>query len=325
MNFKYCDYRDLWKAVLMKMVLDIKNEEEGYPNKIKSDSFLYKPNYLMSSVDPNKNIIIYHQNHYILRSGFWDGRIELSLFTQFQNKEILNAEYESISISEKYSFPVVVMKMNKEENMLVTGRKNGIVNVYKVNKVDLRLLASFFHHSDEVTSIALNSTLFMFATSSYDGYINIYILPLCTLVRSIRLKKGTYAKEVFLSNAPLPSIIVFTNEKKFITFSLSGRAIFEMEETCSEVISPVMMRNNNFLDYLIYGTEKGMIKIRKFPKMELICELDTGKGKPIRTIAISSDMLFCFAWVEGEKLIVFKNKDVVTNVEDPLNRVGFTV
>ena len=98
-----------------------------------------------------------------------------------------------------------------------------------------------------------------------------------------------------------------------------------MEETCSEVISPVMMRNNNFLDYLIYGTEKGMIKIRKFPKMELICELDTGKGKPIRTIEISSDMLFCFAWVEGEKLIVFKNKDVVTNVEDPLNRVGFTV
>ena len=318
--------RNTYKILKMGQILsDIKNEEEGYPNKIKSDSFLYKPNYLMSSVDPNKNIIIYHQNHYILRSGFWDGRIELSLFTQFQNKEILNAEYESISISEKYSFPVVVMKMNKEENMLVTGRKNGIVNVYKVNKVDLRLLASFFHHSDEVTSIALNSTLFMFATSSYDGYINIYILPLCTLVRSIRLKKGTYAKEVFLSNAPLPSIIVFTNEKKFITFSLSGRAIFEMEETCSEVISPVMMRNNNFLDYLIYGTEKGMIKIRKFPKMELICELDTGKGKPIRTIEISSDMLFCFAWVEGEKLIVFKNKDVVTNVEDPLNRVGFTV
>lgn len=29
MNFKYCDYRDLWKAVLMKMVLDTKNEDEA--------------------------------------------------------------------------------------------------------------------------------------------------------------------------------------------------------------------------------------------------------------------------------------------------------
>ena len=318
--------RNTYKILKLGQILsDIKIEEEGIPNIIKADSFLYKPNYLMSSVDPNKNIILYHQNHYILRSGFWDGRIELSLFTHFQNKEILNADYESISISEKYSFPVVVMKMNKEENMLVTGRKNGIVNVYKVNKVDLRLLASFFHHSDEVTSISLNSTLFMFATSSYDGYINIYILPLCTLVRSIRLKKGTYAKEVFLSNAPLPSIIVFTNEKKFITFSLSGRIIFEMEEDCSEIISPVMVRDKNFLDYLIYGTEQGLIKIRKFPKMEILSEIDVGKGKPIRTIEVSSDMLFCFVWVEGDKIIVCKNKDVLTNVEDPLNIVGFTV
>ena len=29
MNFKYCDYRNLWKAVLMKMVIDAKSEEEA--------------------------------------------------------------------------------------------------------------------------------------------------------------------------------------------------------------------------------------------------------------------------------------------------------
>lgn len=29
MDFKYFDYRDLWKAVLMKMVLDTKNEDEA--------------------------------------------------------------------------------------------------------------------------------------------------------------------------------------------------------------------------------------------------------------------------------------------------------
>ena len=169
---------------ISQVLKDTKVSNETKFQNIKGDSFNYKPNFEMSYVHPSKSMIMYNNCQNIIRCGYWDGRIEISLNTKYiQNVNTGFEDYESISLYEKQNSPVVVMKMNQEETILICGKKNGLINVYKVTKLELKLIVSYFHHSDEVTSISLNNTLNMFATSSYDGYVNIYTLPACNFVR----------------------------------------------------------------------------------------------------------------------------------------------
>ena len=69
----------------------------------------------------------------------------------------------------------------------------------------------------------------MFATTSYDGYTYVYILP-NKLISIIKHPTNLYFDKVFLSANPFPSIITFENEKKTLSsYSLSGIFINKIE------------------------------------------------------------------------------------------------
>jgi hypothetical protein len=78
--------------------------EESELREIENLSSIYSPSYLVSGIDAP--IIIYDENKYMLKGGFWDGRIEIS----------------SILFEKKYSFcifpndddPVVAMEMTED-------------------------------------------------------------------------------------------------------------------------------------------------------------------------------------------------------------------
>jgi WD40 repeat protein len=51
-------------------------------------------------------------------------------------------------------------------------------------------------HTEEITSVYVSNILNIFATSSLDGYINLYTFPESKLFRSIKLNNYTPIDEV---------------------------------------------------------------------------------------------------------------------------------
>ena len=77
-------------------------------------------------------------------------------------------------------------------------------------------------HTDKIISFFYNQRLNMFATTSYDGFICVYIMP-NKLISMIKNEYDSYYDLVFLSSNPCPSVIAFTRkEMRLSSYSLSG-------------------------------------------------------------------------------------------------------
>ena len=81
------------------------------------------------------------------------------------------------------------MKITKDEKLLFCGTSLGNIIIFDVQGTELKINKVLFTHSNIITSISINEDLNMFASSSTDGYINIYLLPSFSIVRSIAISK----------------------------------------------------------------------------------------------------------------------------------------
>ena len=287
------------------------NIEETSLKEIPNISSKYASSSQMSGIPIP--IIIYGGGKFILRAGFWDGRIEVNL--------ISSDEKESLTYNYCYYLregAVITMQMTKDEKYLLCGTKLGYVIFFSVNNLKLTLIKKLFYHSDEITSISINDNLNLFATASMDGYIMLYLLPTCELVRSIKIKDNSelneslYANNVFLSSSPLPCIVFYISSKKlFKSYTINGEFISEIQETdnSSLIKSPIIFNDLYFLDYLIYGTDDGFIKMRKFPDMGLFNKFKQSDNE-IETLELSPDKRYCYVWSKGEKITVVKDVTV---------------
>ena len=120
-----------------------------------------------------------------------------------------------------------------------------------------------------------------------------------------------YADNVFLSSSPLPCVTVYISKiKLFITMTLNGEFVSEKKEennstyiTCSKIIKSLTSQ-----EFLIYGTDNGYIKIRRFPDMKFIGDnIKITNGDPIETLAVSEDNKYCFAWSKGNEIYVIND------------------
>ena len=328
---------------------EIKNTTNLKDQKIfllENTSTIYSPSYQLSSIEIP--IIIYNNNKLVIKGGFWDGRLEINSILS-DSKE----ESKSLMVFSGYDQPIVCMKMTKDEKMLICGTKLGSVIVYNVNGYNLELKDIIYSHSDEITSISIDDNLNMFATTSLDGYINLHILPSLQLIRVIHIsslkpkivenndniiindintdkkkfneeifeeyneEKCLYADNVFLSSSPLSCIVIFISSKKvFRTYTINGELINEIEEKeFSKIYSPIVYKNMNFFEYLIYGTNNGLIQIRSFPKMELINSFILSDNTEIKTLSLSNDKRFCYTWEGGDNLSIIYNSFTNNNIE----------
>ena len=77
-------------------------------------------------------------------------------------------------------------------------------------------------HNNKIIDYYYNRRLNMFATTSYDGFICVYMLP-SKLITMIKNPNNSYYDKVLLSSNPFPSIIAFNEKDKTLTsYSLSG-------------------------------------------------------------------------------------------------------
>ena len=178
----------------------------------------------------------------------------------------------------------------------------------------------------------------MFATSSIDGYVHLYILPSFSMVRSIQISKKVkldinitdydfeeskkkeflYADNIFLSSSPLPCIVIYILIKRlFKIYSINGQFIGKVEEEndTGNIKCPLIFKNLNFHDFLIYGTEDGYVKIRSFPDMNVISSIKPFEGQEIKALELSPDKRFCYVWSNRDKIAVLKDINTSTGFE----------
>ena len=240
--------------------------------------------------------------------------------TNNYEKEIKNFVY----FNKIYFTPIIVMKINKIENTLICGTKLGIVYVYELlnnNQKDCKIILkkTLFDHYNEITSLYISDVLNLFITAAIDGYVNIYLLPSCKLIRTIKLNPENnekicyYANNVFVSYCPLPSITLYINKLKiFKNYSINGTFINEIneEDGSSIILSPIVFQESiHKKEFLIYGTDNGYIKIRSFPNMHLKNKiLINDQHISINEIEISLNQKYCFAWNNDKKIYIITDK-----------------
>ena len=290
---------------------ELKMEESNY-NKYKNNSIKFACSYFISNIETP--IVVFNDGQSIIKGGFWDGRLELNNL-QLDNKE--DQSLKSQVIFNPHYSPIITMEIEKKEKLLFCGTKDGILITYKINDKTIEYKNSLYLFDDELISISINDTLNMFAVSSKEGFVNLHILPSFNLVRTICLNKNKnaennilYADKIFLSSSPLACITLYISSKKiFQSFTINGEFICEIKESdnSSKIKSPLIYTNNNFQDILIYGTDNGFIKIRKFPEMELINSIEVFPGEEINTICLSPDKKYYFVWSSGNIIAVIKD------------------
>ena len=119
-----------------------------------------------------------------------------------------------------------------------------------------------------------------------------------------------YADNIFLSSSPLPCIAAFISKRRiFRTYTINGELINEIEETenSSKINSPIIYKNLNFQEFLVYGTNDGYIKIRAFPKMNLINSIKLYENSEIKALAFSNDKRYFYSWGKGDILNLISN------------------
>ena len=288
-------------------------------------------------------IIIYNKEKYIIKAGFWDSHLEInSLQVEGEKKEKEKEEQISKTIFTPYCGPIIILKMTSDEKLLFCGTKEGNIIIFNVNGPILEKNKILYHHSDSITSISINENLNMFASSSIDGYVHLYILPSFYMIRSIQISKKVklninitdydyeeskkneflYADDIFLSSSPLPCITIYILVKRlFKTYSINGEFIGKVEEEndTGNIKCPLIFKNLNFHDFLLYGTEDGYVKVRSFPDMNLINSIKPFEGKEIKALELSPDKRFCYVWSHKDKIAIIEDANTSTGFEKKEN------
>ena len=125
----------------------------------------------------------------------------------------------------------------------------------------------------------------------------------------MKKKNKLYANNIFLSSSPLPCITLYIKSKKlFKSFTINGEFICEINETDNsyKIKNPIIYTNNSFQDILLYGTNDGFIKFRKFPEMTLINSIKIFPGEEINTICLTPNKKYLYVWSSENVIAIVK-------------------
>ena len=248
------------KNHFIKNIYDLKSEQ-NYFDII---------NFIKSQI--SKIIICKFKNNIILFTGLLNGKIYL-----YKNKKMIFEDLNKTQNQIKDNSRITCFNNYYEEfdtSFLFFGTEKGSILIYKNEflKKEIEYYNIINYHTKEIISIDSNTNLNILIDSSYDGYINLYLIPSFNLIRSIFFNPNLFIIEkVFLSSNPLSCFLIFTNEKEFKCFSINGKEIYN-EFIEEDFINPQIITGDNFIDYLIYEGNKNnfSIFIRQFPYLGIV-------------------------------------------------------
>ena len=248
----------------------------------------------------NKCIQFFNRGKMLIMGGFYDGKL---MIFPVENKK---------SSEELYPFneekPILSVEIDKEENYLFLGNSVGNICIYQID-IDINNWKEIHFKTDQISPIShiyCNNELNLWTSATIDGYINLYSLPLCKLIRCIKVntKKCSYS---FISSSPLPSIIVINddeNNSQIHAYSINGNFLFKQQEYV-HMVNPVLIRDIYSFEYLAFIGKDNII-IKKLPYLDTQVNIDCLPG--IHSFCITEDNKALFTIDKnGKKIVLIKD------------------
>ena len=290
----------------------------------KLDYFNIQHNEIINKSPP---IIIYNNGSYIAQGGFLDGKIIVTQLNQkikkSKSKNVNNIEsciintFEIINPMDRS--PVIVLYINKNENLIFSGSFLGSIVIYSNKKDKWKKKCQINDHLNmPITSIFFNDNLNLWGSACCDGYVNIYTFPSNKKITSIKLDDNClYADYLFIVSSPLPCFVIHCkNNYNFYSYSLIGKFICK-ENDESEIYSPLIIKESNFGEILMYGSDKGELKMRYLPSLKLFLnkEIDSNYLN-IDCLEVSKNGRYCTVWNnENNNLYILYDPSLISDNE----------
>ena len=234
--------------------------------------------------------------------GFFDGKI-LIRSTSSEQKD-----YYKIDIPFLDKSPVIAVEVDQDDEFAFFGNEMGNIRIMKLNKdfKESKMDLIITDHLSAISHINCNSELNLWVSSSVDGYINLYTLPLSKLLRCIKVDTP-YCDYSFLSASPLPCIIAIGEEKnvsEIFVYSINGELYLRQKE--EDIIkNPIILKDLNSNEYLAYIMNESII-IRAIPT--LIRQANIDDIPDLYSIHPSEDMRLLYAFDKtGRQIKVIKD------------------
>ena len=284
----------------------------NYPNIIEEDFDT------MTDIDKEQPITCILNGKYIIKGGYHDSKFMIhETFHVYTNKFI----YIYLEDETKISF---IKSDEEEEKFLFIGTTNGKLFIYKINKNTeeineiLKYDKLLTDHTKSINDIYIDSKLNILATVSSDKTCNLYTYPELKLFRVISLHKISSLDNVFISNMPLASVIIYSKtDSMFYSYTINGSFILKKRNMFKEIYSPKISKDVYGRDYLIYGTKYRVIVISRLPlftKEECIEIKNDNYNFPIKSLELREESEIIYFWrLHNYNLSYLKNKIVNSN------------
>lgn len=120
-----------------------------------------------------------------------------------------------------------------------------------------------------------------------------------------------------MSSCPLPCV-VFTSEQdqSMYSYSINGKALEQITTNSNHVTSPLVIKDANSIEHLVYGTEKGELFLRKLPFLEYVRKWDVALNCPVLTTLVSKDKKYMFCGCSDGEFSVLT--DPSSSIQQPL-------
>ena len=267
-----------------------------------------------SNESNQKAIQFFNRGKILIMGGFYDGKIVINFIEEKKSIEIIPFNDDC---------PILSVCLDQNEEYLFIGNSQGNVAVYKIepNIQNWKIIKIITSQKKAISHLYSNSDLNLWLSTSIDGYINLYTLPLCKLARTIKIasEKCSYA---FLSSSPLPSIVAISDDtnSEIVVYSLNGKLISK-HQLYYELNNPIIIKDMNSNDYLSY-IGKETISIHRLTSLETIVNIDISPGMQICTIFTSEDKktLYCIN-KNGSQVYVIKD-EIKKNLRNPSSAVA---
>ena len=247
----------------------------------------------------NKAISFFQHGKIIIMGGFYDGKV---LLTSVEGKRspIIITPFKDES-------PILAITCDKEDDFIFMGSAVGNVGVFKNFEGNLKSKYLLSDQSSPISHIHCSDELNLLSTASINGNICLYTLPLCKLVRCLKVPTDN-CSYVFLSDSPLPSIIVITDDESnsiIYSYSINGK-FYNKKEEYFKISNPILIKDLDSNDYLVcIGNDN--IYIISLP--DLVVHVTIEKVYGVHSICFSEDNKILYALnKKGTEVTVIKEE-----------------
>ena len=252
----------------------------------------------------------------VIQGGFYDSKLLLITIDTSHSENTDNANhitYKSVYIS-KSPYPITslcIMKMphNKKDIFILTGNLIGDITLLSFNSnsltYPLNIVHSFINNTSAITDVVYSNTMNIFASASYDGFIDLYTIPSFRLFRSI--KHHSAIDNIFISSSPLAAIVAIS-ESEMKTYSINGKELCTITEA-NGIKSAKMLTDETFCDSIVYISGRKLM-IRTLPYLEVKSEISL-TIRDAEVIYVDNEMRVCFVGnMQGSEWVYVVNKDI---------------